>query len=107
MVHSDKGYEYYGRYDETGRNLRPFAKYFQECGIDSQYTMSGIPQHNGIAEMRKRRFLDMARYMLINSSLPDFLWGKDLKTAANILNQAPSKFVIRLYMGIKLKMGLK
>ena len=45
--------------------------------------------------------------MLINSSLPDFLWGKDLKTAVNILNQVPSKFVIRLYMGINLKMGLK
>ena len=45
--------------------------------------------------------------MIINSSLPDFLWGKDLKTAVNILNQVPSKFVIRLYVGIKLKMGLK
>ena len=69
--------------------------------------MTDTPQHNGIAEMRKRKFLDMVRYMLINSSLPDFLWGKDLKTAVNILNQVPSKFVIRLYMGIKLKMGLK
>ena len=69
--------------------------------------MSGTPQYNEIAEMRKRKFLDMVRYMLINSSLLDFLWGKDLKTAANILNQVPSKFVIRLYMGIKLKMGLK
>ena len=45
--------------------------------------------------------------MLINFSLPDFLGGKDLKTTANILNQVPSKFVIRLYMGIKLKMSLK
>ena len=26
VVHSVKGYEYYGRYDETGRNPRPFAK---------------------------------------------------------------------------------
>ena len=45
--------------------------------------------------------------MIINYSLPDLLWGKDLKTAVNILNQVPSKFVIRLYVGIKLKMGLK
>ena len=69
--------------------------------------MSGTPQYNGIAEMSKHIFLDMVRYMLINSSLPDFLWGKDLKTTANILNQVPSKFVIRLYMSIKLKMSLK
>ena len=35
MVHSNKGGEYYGRYDETERNLRPFAKYLQECGLDA------------------------------------------------------------------------
>ena len=28
VVHYDKSGEYYGRYDETGRNPRPFAKYF-------------------------------------------------------------------------------
>ena len=27
VVHSNKGGEYYGRYDETGRNPGPFAKY--------------------------------------------------------------------------------
>ena len=31
--------------------------------------------------------------MLVNSLLPEFLWGKDLKTAAYILNQVPSKSV--------------
>ena len=39
MVHSDICGEYYGTYDETGRNLGPFAKYLQECGINAQYTM--------------------------------------------------------------------
>ena len=28
VVYSDKGGEYYGRYDETGCNLGPFARYF-------------------------------------------------------------------------------
>ena len=40
IVHSDINGEYYGRYDETRRNLGPFVKYLQECGIDTQYTMS-------------------------------------------------------------------
>ena len=40
MVHFDRGGKYYGRYDETRRNPGPFAKYFQECGINAQYTMS-------------------------------------------------------------------
>ena len=59
MVHSDKGGESYGKYDETGCNLGPFAKYLQECDIDAQYTMSGTPQQNGIAEMRNLTLLDM------------------------------------------------
>ena len=44
VVHSNIGGEYYGRYDETGRNPRPFMKYVQVCGIDAQYTMFGTPQ---------------------------------------------------------------
>ena len=31
--------------------------------------------------------------MLINSPLPEFLWGEALKTAAYILNQVPSKSI--------------
>ena len=35
VVHSNKGGEYCGRYDEMGHNPGPFAKYLQECGIDA------------------------------------------------------------------------
>ena len=86
VVHFDRDGEYYGRYDETGHNLGPFSKYLQECGIDTQYTMPSTPQQNEIEEMRNHTLLDMVRYMLINSSLPEFLWGEALKTAAYILN---------------------
>ena len=55
--------------------------------------MSGTPQHNGIAERRNRTLLDIVQCMLVNSSLPKFLWGEALKTIAYILNQVPSKFV--------------
>ena len=34
VVYSDRGGEYYGRYDEMGRNPRPFAKYLQEYDIN-------------------------------------------------------------------------
>ena len=76
VVHSDRGGEYYGRYDDTGCNPRPFDKYLQECVIDDQYTMSNTPQQNVIAERRNHTLLDMVRCMLVNSSLPEFLWGK-------------------------------
>ena len=45
--------------------------------------------------------------MLINSSLPDFLWVKYLKTAANILNQVSSKFVYKTLYGHKTKNGFE
>ena len=59
VVHSDRGGEYYGRYDETGHNPGPFARNRKKCGINTQYTMLGTPQQNGIAERRNRTLLDM------------------------------------------------
>ena len=37
----------------------------------------------------------MVRCMLSSSSLPEFLWGEALRTAAYILNQVPSKSVLK------------
>ena len=58
-------------------------------------TMLGTPRHNGIAKRRNHTLLDMVRCMLINSSLPEFLWGEVLKTTTYILNQEPSKSVLK------------
>ena len=92
VVHYDRGRKYYGRYDETRRNPGPFVK---ECGIDAQYTMSDTPQQNGITNRRNRTLLNMVRCMLVNSSGLEFLWGEALNTATYILNQVPSKFVLK------------
>ena len=59
MVHSDRGGEYYDRYDKIGHDPGPFAKYLHECGIDAQHMMLGTHQHNGIAEKRNHTLLDM------------------------------------------------
>ena len=41
-VKSDRGGEYYGRYDGSGeQRLGPFAIFLNECGIILQYTISG------------------------------------------------------------------
>jgi len=34
-IHSDRGGEFYGRYDEIGRNAGPFARFLQECRIEA------------------------------------------------------------------------
>ena len=44
IVRSDRGGEYYGRYDESGQNPGPFAKFLEKHGIRAQYTMPGTPQ---------------------------------------------------------------
>ncbi|RVW73959.1 Retrovirus-related Pol polyprotein from transposon TNT 1-94 [Vitis vinifera] len=91
-VRSDRGGEYYGRYDGSGEQRPgPFAKYLEECGIVPQYTMPGSPSMNGVAERRNRTLKDMVRSMISHSTLPKKLWGEALKTAAYILNRVPTK----------------
>ena len=44
ILRSDRGDEYYGRYDESGQNLGHFSKFLEKHGICAQYTMLGTPQ---------------------------------------------------------------
>ncbi|KAK8952136.1 hypothetical protein KSP39_PZI003213 [Platanthera zijinensis] len=104
---SDRGGEYYDRYDGSGEQRPgPFAKFLEECGILPQYTMPGSPTMNGVSERRNRTLEDMVRSMMSTSTLPDSLWGEALKTAAYILNRVPSKAVTKtpyeLWTGKKL-----
>ena len=91
-VRSDRGGEYYGRYDGSGEQRPdPFAKFLEECGIVPQYTMPGSPTMNGVAERRNRILKDMVRSMISHSTLPQSLWGEALKTATYLLNRVPTK----------------
>ncbi|RVW91696.1 hypothetical protein CK203_024165 [Vitis vinifera] len=47
-VKSDRGGEYYGRYDETGRNPGPFAKFLLECGIDANIHCQALLNRMGL-----------------------------------------------------------
>ena len=65
-VISDRGGEYYGKYDGSGEQRSgPFAKFLEECGIVPQYTMPGSPSMNDLAERRNRTLKDMVRSMLV------------------------------------------
>ena len=93
IVISDRGGEYYGRHTPYGQVPRPFAKFLQETGIVAQYSMSGEPQQNGVAERCNRTLMNMVRSMMSYSNLPLGLWMEALKTAIHILNRVPSKSV--------------
>ena len=70
-IRSDRGGEYYGRYDGSGEQRPgPFAKFLEECGIVLQYSMPGSPTMNGVAERRNRTLKDMVRSMISHSTLP-------------------------------------
>ncbi|GJR61812.1 putative RNA-directed DNA polymerase [Tanacetum coccineum] len=93
VVRSDRRGEYYGRHTDVGQAPGSFFDFCKDHEIINQYTMSGTPQQNGVAERRNRTLIDMVRSMLANSNLPEFLWTEALKTAVHILNTVPSKSV--------------
>jgi len=68
IVRSDRGGEYYGKYDESGQHPSPFAKFLERRGICAQYTMAGTPQQNGVSERRNRTLMDMVKSMLSKST---------------------------------------
>ncbi|RVW60538.1 hypothetical protein CK203_061446 [Vitis vinifera] len=92
LWHKRLGGEYYGRYDETGRNPRPLAKFLLECSIDARYTMPGTPQHNGVAEMRNRTLLDM-----VSKSVP--------KTPYELWSGRNRAFIISTFGDVRLRLG--
>lgn len=97
VVISDRGGEFYGRFDEARRNLGPFARFLQQEGIVAQYTNPGTPQQNGVFERRNKTLKDMMRSMIANTNLPIFLWGEALKTKNYIPNKVPTKSVNQIH----------
>ena len=93
VVRSDRGGEYYGKFNESGQCAGPFAKFLESRGICAQYTMPGTPQQNGVSERRNRTLMEMVRSMLSYSSVPLSLWMHALKSATYLLNWVPSKAV--------------
>jgi transposase InsO family protein len=47
-----------------------FGTYLRQCGIVSQLTPPGTPQHNGVSKHCNRTLLDMVRSMMSLTDLP-------------------------------------
>ena len=82
--------------------------HLKQCGILSQLTPPGTPQHNGVSECHIHTLLDMVHSMMSLTDLPLSFWGYALETTAFTLNRAPSKSVemtpYELWFGKKPKM---
>ena len=70
VVRFNRGGEYYGRYNETGKHPGLLDKLLQKHVICAQYTTPGTPQQNGVSERCNRTLMDMIISMLRNSILP-------------------------------------
>lgn len=68
-----------------------FKTYFQNRGILHQTTVSYTPQQNGIAERINRTLVEMARCMIQQSGVPQYLWAEAINTATYIRNHSPTK----------------
>mgnify|MGYP005838611821 CR=1 FL=1 len=86
-----------------------FGLHLKQCGIVSQLTPPGTPQHNGVSERCNRTLLDMVRSMMSLTDLPLSFCGYALETTPFTLNRAPSKFVemtlYELWFGKKPKLS--
>lgn len=81
-LQSDNGREYY-------KNA-PFDDYLSEHGIERRLSVPRTPQQNGVAERKNRTLLDMARCLMVQSSLPPSFWSEAIATACHIRNRCPT-----------------
>ena len=63
-----------------------FKTYCLDAGILQEKTIPETPQQNGLAERCNRTLLEMARCLLIDSGLPQMMWGAAILHAARIRN---------------------
>jgi transposase InsO family protein len=69
-----------------GQSPSLFALFLQENNIVHQFSMSGDPWQNGVAERRNHTLMDMMRSMICNTIFPEYLWSETLKIATHVLN---------------------
>ena len=75
------------RSDRGGEYVAPFAELCHASGIIHQTTAPYSPQSNGVAERKNRTLKEMMNALLINSGLPQNMWGEALLTANYILKR--------------------
>lgn len=73
--------------------MRHFTKFLKEYVIFSQYNIPSTLEQNVVDEKHNHTLMDMTRFMMSRSKLPDFIWGEVLKVAMYILNKVSYKVV--------------
>lgn len=70
-----------------------FSSLLNRFGIIHQRSSPYTPQQNRIVERKHRHLLQLARSIMIQSSLPGKFWPFSLLTATYIINRLPSQIL--------------
>ena len=64
-----------------------FTNYYNEHGVDHNFSAPRTPQQNGVVECKNRTLEDMSRTMLVASGLPRNFRAEALNTSCYIINR--------------------
>ncbi|KAA0061289.1 hypothetical protein E5676_scaffold39G00350 [Cucumis melo var. makuwa] len=62
-------------------------------GIVHQNSCANTPQQNLVAERKNRHLLEVARSLMLSTSIPSYLWGDAILTAAHLINRMSSRIL--------------
>lgn len=71
-----------------------FNSFCNEAGIKRELIIPYTPQHNGVVERKNRTIMNLARSMLHEKELPNFLWAEAVSTTVYTLNRSPTKALV-------------
>ncbi|TYK01779.1 Cysteine-rich RLK (RECEPTOR-like protein kinase) 8 [Cucumis melo var. makuwa] len=84
ILQSDNGREF------QNHNL---SEFLASKRLVHQNSCAYTPQQNGVAERKNRHLLEVARSFMLSTSLPSYLWGDVILTAAHLINRMPSRIL--------------
>ncbi|KAA0057264.1 Retrovirus-related Pol polyprotein from transposon TNT 1-94 [Cucumis melo var. makuwa] len=62
-------------------------------GIVHQTSCAYTPQQNGVVEQKNCHLVEVARSVMLPTSLPSYLWGDAILTATHLINRMPSRIL--------------
>lgn len=65
-------------------------QYFEDCGIQFEFTIRYTPQQNGVAERMNRTITEKARCMILLSGMSKVFWSEAVLTTVHLINRCPT-----------------
>ncbi|RDX81124.1 hypothetical protein CR513_38237, partial [Mucuna pruriens] len=68
-----------------------FSKFLKDNGVVHELTCVNTSQQKGVAERKSHHFLEVARALLFQMSVPNVYWGKAILTTTYLINRLPTQ----------------